>query len=157
MSGSDVVCYILLSDVSMAEGFTKGCLVSPKDKTRQVYVPHAIHAGGKEASSCICNEEDVAPLFADDYQFLCRIGDPRSRYNVFKSPYKLKWAKTLKSGERAYARLRGKHQGDSEGKYVAVEIRWVGQTRIGIKFGVEIIVSQYNYTITSIIRNDLLL
>lgn len=144
MSERDIVCYILLSDVS--EDFTKGCLVSPKDRTCQVYVPHVLHTGAKGTStpSCSCSEGDVTPLFADDYQYLSRIADPIARYNVFKSPYKLKWAKTVKTGERAYAKLRGKHHRNSEGKYVAVEIRWVGQMKIGMKFGVEIIVSWYS-------------
>lgn len=108
--------------------------MSPIDKTRQVYMSH----GKSSGSSCTCSEADVAPVFADDYQYLCRIGEPRERYDVFKSPYKLKWAKTLKGGEKAYARIR--KRAGVEDAYAAVEIRWIGQTRIGMKFGVEIIV-----------------
>ena len=77
------------------------------------------------------------PVYADDYQYICRINNPEDRYNVFMSPYKLKWAKNLKVGDQAYAKLRN----NKEGTYVAVEIRWVGQTKIGMKFGVEITVS----------------
>ena len=137
MSERAIVCYILLRNIT--EGFSKGCLVNQKDKSNQVYIPH--HAGAARSvssSSCTCSEGDVAPLFADEYQFLCRISDPGDRYDVFKSPYKLKWAKSLRCGDRAYVKLRN----NKEGKFVAVEIRWVGQTKIGIKFGVEITVSR---------------
>lgn len=142
MSNSDIVCYILTKDVS--DVFTKGCLVSPRDGSHQLYKFHPVRFGGIDDSKlvCACNESDVAPVFASDYSYLCRIHEPRDRYDVFKSPYKLKWAKTLKSGDRAYARMRrGDQQISGQEKYAAVEIRWVGQTKIGFKFGVEIIVS----------------
>lgn len=136
-----VVCFILLKDVS--DSFPKGSLINPRDKARKSYILHPLHSGMKENSS-VCsdiNECDVSPVSAEDFQYLCRISEPKDRYDVFKSPYKLKWAKTLKCGNRAYAKLRKKKSTD-EALYVAVEIQWVGHTKIGIKFGVEIIVSQ---------------
>ncbi len=56
----------------------------------------------------------------------------------------MKWAKGIKPGDRARAKLRKSSGNDTE-EYVAVEVRWVGHTKIGIKFGVEIIVSSFMY------------
>lgn len=82
-------------------------------------------------------------MSAQDYQYLDRIGDPRDRYAVFTSPYKLKWGKTLKTGDTAYAKLRKKNPNDEE-VFAAVEIKWVGHTKTGaLKYGVEIIVSLF--------------
>ena len=138
------VCFILMKDIS--DSFPKGSLVNPRDidKARKSYILHPLHSGMKEKSSSVCseiNEWDVSPVSAEDFQYLCRISESKDRYDVFKSPYKLKWAKTLKCGSRAYAKLRKKKSTD-ETVYTAVEIQWVGHTKIGIKFGVEIIVSQ---------------
>ena len=128
----DTVCYILIEGIS--NNFPKGSLVTPIDKDRQIY---KLHSAGSKENTCTCSEEDVAPVFADDYPYLCRITNPGKRYEVFMSPHKLKWAKSIRPGDRARAKLR---KSDKE-EYVAVEVRWVGHTKIGIKFGVEIVVS----------------
>ena len=138
MSDGDIVCYILT--VGISSSFPKGCFVTPIDRDRQVYKLHSKLSGSKE-NNFTCSEQDVAPVFADDYPYLCRITtDTTKCYEVFKSPHKLKWAKGIKPGDRARARLRKSSAGTEE--YVAVEVRWVGHTKIGIKFGVEIIVSE---------------
>lgn len=142
-SSIDVVCYILSVDISGI--FTKGCFVTPLDRDRQLYKLHAASSLGSKENSCTCDEQDVAPVFADDYPYLCRIADPKSRYDVFKSPHKLKWAKSIKPGDLARAKLRKNSSNDTEEHVAAVEVRWVGQTKIGIKFGVEIIVSSFLY------------
>ena len=129
--------YLLLKHIS--ENFPKGSLIDPRDNSGS-YVLHPIHPGIKDTSVCAVAPEDVAPISARNYQFLSRISDSKDRYEVFASPYKLKWAQTLKSGDRAYAKLRKKKQNDRD-VYTAVVIKWVGQTRIGVKFGVEIVVS----------------
>lgn len=137
---SDIVCYLLLKDIS--ETFPRGSLVDPLNNTHESYKLHPTHMGAKGSATCSAISEcDVAPVSAGDYQYLCRIGEPRDRYSVFKSPYKLKWGKTLKCGDTAYAKLRNKNPSDEE-VFAAVEVKWVGQTKIGaLKFGVEIIVS----------------
>ena len=142
-SNADIVCFILTTDIS--SNFTRGSFITPIDRDRQLYKLHSTLSGNKDNNTCTCDDQDVAPVFADDYPYLCRIADLKSRYEVFKSPHKLKWAKSMKPGDRARAKLR-KKSGNNKEEYVAVEVRWVGQTKIGLKFGVEIIVSSYPRT-----------
>ena len=133
-----IVCYLLMKDVS--ESFPRGSLLDPLDNTMETFKLHTLHGVTVPEKTCAIKECDVAPVNAQDFRYLCRI-DPRGRWAVFTSPYKLKWGKTLKSGDMAYARLRKKNPGDEE-VLATVEVKWVGHTKTGaLKFGVEIIVS----------------
>lgn len=129
---SKTVCFILLRDIS--KYFLKGSLVETCD--RQMCWLHQTHPNPalNRSLSCVTSEGDLAPVSPADYQYLCKISDPRNRYEVFKNTDKLNWAKTLRCGERAYARVK-----TTDKEFVPVVIQWVGITKIGFKIGVEIL------------------
>lgn len=109
--------------------------------TYQRHWPFSPVSREEDRSSTIA-EWEVTPVYAEDYPFLGSISDPENRYEVFMQPGKLTWAKTLKCGDRAFARLWTKPPSQPlNEEYTPVHILSVGQTKIGFKFGVRSSVS----------------
>lgn len=128
------VCYILKKDIS--ECFTRGCLLNSENRP-EVYTLH--HPGSsKEVESCTCKDWDVSPVSDSDYPYIVKISRPKDRFDAFNR--KLEWAKKLEVGSKAYVKLRRKPTAASE-EYVQAVVKFKGTTKIGMKFGVEITVS----------------
>ena len=97
---------------------------------------------------------DVAPLSEVECYLLVSIYSAADRYDVYSTPGKLEWGRSLKVGDTVLARLpklsgRGSSHGGQQHQYTTAIIRWCGRVEyiFGERyvFGVEILVSSYVY------------
>lgn len=141
MAASNTVCYILKRHIT--DVFTEGRLLSFHEKRqgRKSFIVYSRDSSRRPntcSNICWCEDSDVAPLRYCDYEYLCRINRPKDRYDVFASG-KLLWAKNLKPGDMAYVQLQKGCCGSEA--CVPATFKWKGNTKLGLKFGVEISVS----------------
>ncbi len=105
------------------------------------YEWHSLALGGFKSPKTIrCdNDGDVAPLSEVEYYLLDGIDSDADRYEVYITPGKLEWGRSLKVGDSVLARLPLQH------KYTTAIIRWCGGMDLigGVRYkiGVEIMVS----------------
>ena len=132
-SHSDIVCFILKTYKSSF--FREGSLLSLRNGERKLYAHHRpISSTGRVTETCSCTNADLAPVFDSDYSFIARIQNPEDRLDVFNR--KLGWGKKLRKEDHAYVKLR-----KNPTEYAQVIVKYIGPTKLGLKFGVEIIVS----------------
>ncbi len=135
--------YILLSDKS--EDHPRGKLLELNEDGS--YRGHS-HTWLSLIGHIRCdNDGDVAPLSGVECDILYGILSDDDRYEVYNTPGKLEWGRSLKVGDTLLARLPG---GEKQHQYTTVIIRWCGKIKdiygdILYLFGVEIVVSSYVY------------
>ncbi len=142
--------YILLRDKS--RDYPRGALLELNEDGS--YGQHS-HWGLKSPKTIRCdNDGDVAPLSEVECDLLYGIDSHAGRYEVYITPGKLEWGRSVKVGDSVLARLPGlRRHGSSDGEqqhqYTTAIIRWCGKIEFlfgnGYKFGVEIVVSSYVY------------
>ncbi len=141
--------YILLREIS--EEFPRGTLLQLKEDgsyEEHSHTAHIYHVNQPETIRCD-NDGDVAPLSGVECCLLDGISSEDDRYDIYSTPGKLEWGRSLKVGDTVLARLPGLRRcGSSDGgqqhHYTTAIIRWCGRMRgEGYKFGVEIVVSSY--------------
>ena len=134
MAGN-TVCYILTKDIS--KFFVKGCLLNLCDRKQKLYMLHCPNSLSmkKQVQPCKCWNDDIIPVKSVDYLYLIKIVRPEDRFDVFTR--KLEWGKKLCKGSNAYVKLRN----EMSDKYARVIVKYKGNTKLGLKFGVEITVS----------------
>ena len=130
----NIVCYILKSYIS--ESFPEGSLLNPTTSQPKQYM-HYCPSVSNTQETCICEDSDLAPVFDDDLNYIVKINSPEDRLDVFNR--KLKWGKQLHEGSHAYVKLR--RPATNADDYAEVIVKYSGNTKIGMKIGVEIIVS----------------
>ena len=81
-------------------------------------------------------DSDLAHLTKEECVILDGIHDRASRFAVYSTPGKLEWGVGLKVGDTVLARLPDSNGGKEE--YTTAIIRWIGDSRDGHRFGVEI-------------------
>ncbi len=101
------------------------------------------------------NDGDVVPLSEVECYLLDGIFSDADRYEVYNTPGKLEWGRSLKEGDAVLARLpeHGSSDGEQQHQYTTAIIRWCGRIENVYKgisyyiyqFGVEIVVSSYVY------------
>lgn len=132
------VCYILKKYIS--EYFPEGSLLNLFDYRRKLYTPHRPSSSNRSTGvqTCTCKDSEIAPVFDTDYPYIARISSPEDRRDVFNR--KLEWGKRLCENCHAYVKLRRRLQTSAD-EYAQVVIKYKGSTKIGMKFGVEFVVS----------------
>ena len=130
-----IVCYILKKYIS--DCFPEGSLLNLSDYRRKLYAPHRPSVPNRH-KTCICKDCDIAPVFDSDYPYIVRISNSEDRLDVFNR--KLEWGKRLCRNVHAYVKLRRRSPCNTD-EYAQVIIKYKGSTKIGMKFGVEIVVS----------------
>lgn len=133
MNMANTVCYLLKKDISKL--FSKGCLLSRSDKRRKLYT---LYPGSGSLEKCMCEEWDLASVSNADYPYIVKISKHEDRFDVFNR--KLDWGKKLKVDSKAYVKLRNRPTATTD-EYAQVVIKFKGTIRSGMKFGVEILVS----------------
>ncbi len=143
--------YILLRDIS--KNYPRGTLLELNEDGSYRRHSHHIELFDPEPIRCD-NDGDVAPLSEVECDLLYGIDSHADRYEVYITPGKLEWGRSLKAGDTVLARLPGlRRHGSSDGKqqhqYTTAIIRWCGKIEDILgnmhKFGVEIMVSSYVY------------
>ena len=100
--------------------------------------------GGIYIGNVRCDVGDVAPLSEVECSILYGIYNAADRYEVYSTPEKLEWVRSLKVGVNVLARLP--RSSGQQHPYTNAIIRWCGGIMgMGHKFGVEITVSSYVY------------
>ncbi len=143
--------YILLRDKS--EDCPRGALL--KLNKNGSYRRHT-HWGYKLPETIRCdNDGDVAPLSEDECYLLDGIHSDADRNEVYITPGKLEWGRSLKVRDTVLAQLaglieHGSSDGEQQHQYTTAIIRWCGKIEdmsgdIYYQFGVEIMVSSYVY------------
>ena len=140
--------YILLRDKSL--GYPRGTLLDlnedgsyERHTHRPMYIPPV-------PIRCD-NDGDVTPLSEVECDLLYGIYSAADLYEVYITPGKLEWGRSLKVGDTVLAQLPGlRRHGSSDGEqqhqYTTAIIRWCGKTEWEqYQFGVEIVVSSYVY------------
>lgn len=136
---SGIVCYILRTRKSSF--FHEGSLLSVRDRGRNLYAHHRPNSSAEYIKeTCICNDADLAPVLNGDYPYIVRIQNPENRLDVYIR--KLTWGKKLREGDHAFVKLRKPLAAE---EYAQVIIRYKDNTKLGLKFGVEIIVSPLHF------------
>ncbi len=147
--------YILLRDIS--KDYPRGCLlILNKDGSYRWHTHRMRYLLDEDNIRCD-NDGEVAPLSEVECDLLDGIDSDADRYEVYNTPGKLEWGRSLKVGDTVLARLPGlSEHGSSDGEqqhqqhqYTTAIIRWCGKITIFFwnhyKFGVEIVVSSYVY------------
>ncbi len=119
-----------------------------------IYKRHSHRVGLHYIGTLRCNERDVAPLSEVECDLLHGILSEADRYDVYSTPGKLEWGRSLKVGNTALAQLPkcGPSDGEEQHQYTTAVIRWcVSMVVDGYKFGIEIMVSSYICTCVYII------
>ncbi len=140
--------YILLRDI--AEDYPRGELLElNRDGS---YRSHTHIIWPKNPSTIRCdNDGDVAPLSEVECYLLDGIDSAAAAYEVYNTPGKWEWGRSLKVGDSVLARLpeHGSSDGEQQHQYTTAIIRWCGKIifMFGGRywFGVEIMVSSYVY------------
>ncbi len=142
-------CYILLRDILLRD-ISKNII---KDGS---YTWHT-HRNWLSLVPIRCdNDGDVAPLSEVECDLLVSIGSDAGRYEVYNTPGKLEWGRSLKVGDPVLAQLpddssdeHDSSDGELQHQYTTAIIRWCGKIEFWgdkyTKFGVEIMVSSYVY------------
>ncbi len=138
-------CYILLRDIS--GGYPRGKLLDLNEDGS-----YSSHSGVYGPIRCD-NDGDVAPLSEVEYYLIDGIGSHADCYEVYNTPGKLEWGRSLKVGDTVLARLPeplstllGPSVGELQHQYATAIIRWYGKADWETyQFGVEIVVSSYVY------------
>ncbi len=112
------------------------------------------HWGLKSPETIRCdNDGDVAPLSEVECDLLDGINSAAGRYEVYITPGKLEWGRSLKVGDTVLARLPvplstllGPSDGELQHQYTTAIIRYYGKADgkadwETYRFGVEIVVS----------------
>lgn len=132
--------YIVVTDTSH---YPCGSLVELVSKDSYESHTHSVYH--QLSSRANLKPEEVASLSREECILLDAIQTPADRYTVYSTPEKLAWGKGLKVGDAVLAQLpsRGGQAGSSghQDEHAVAIIRWAGLTRIGHRFGVEIMVS----------------
>ncbi len=138
--------YILLRDKS--EGYPCGALLElNKDGSYRWH----IHTINYRPGTIRCdNDGDVAPLSEVECDLLDGIDSDADRYEVYSTPGKLEWGRSLKVGDAVLARLpslseHGSSEGGQQHQYTTAIIRWCDWMWGQYRLGVEIMVSSYVY------------
>ncbi len=150
--------YILLR--YMVLGYSPGVLLElNKDGSYEWHKHrHRFYRGDRPSTIRCDNDGDVAPLSEVECYLLDGILANASRYEVYSTPGKLEWGRSLKVGDTVLARLPvpnlitwhgssiSRHQ--HQHQYMNAIIRWCGSIgNRGYMFGVEIMVSSYVYIV----------
>ncbi len=146
-------CYILLRD--KPGGYPRGKLLElNKDGSyyrRHIHSDITTRVWLRQIIRCD-NDGDVAPLSEVECDLLHGISSAADRYEVYTTPGKLEWGRSLKVGDSVLARLpglseHGSSDGEQQHQYATAIIRWYGNVDWETyQFGVEIVVSSYVYT-----------
>ena len=136
--------YILLRDIS--EYYPRGILLELNKDGSYGCPPHGVYLS-RPTIPCI-NDGDLAPLSEEECCLLYGISSDADRYDVYSTPGKLEWGRSLKVGDTVLARLpgvrrRSSFDGEQKYQYTTAIIRWCGRIKYltGYMFGVEIVVS----------------
>ncbi len=148
-------CYILLRDIS--KNYPRGTLLELNEDGSYTWHTHRTKVFGPDPIRCD-NDGDVAPLSEVECDLLDGIGincinSDAGRYEVYSTPGKLEWGRSLKVGDTVLARLPvplstllGPSVGELQHQYATAIIRWYGKVDWETyQFGVEIVVSSYVY------------
>ncbi len=145
-------CYILLRNKS--RHYPRGKLLELNEDGSYREHSHATRCTLIEPIRCD-NDGDVAPLSEVECDLLDGIGPAADCYEVYNTPGRLEWGRSLKVGDNVLARLPGLSEhgftdGEQQHQYTTAIIRWCGKIEekywgMRYKFGVEIMVSSYVY------------
>ncbi len=135
--------YILLRDKS--EYFSRGTLLKLNKSGSYERHSHARFTFPPGHIRCD-NNGDIAPLSEVECDLLYGIFPDADRYEVYSTPGKLEWGRSLKVGVTVLAQLPGFFSdGGQQHQYTTAIIRWCGKINYLegdiYKFGVEIVVS----------------
>ncbi len=150
MASSTPHCYILLRDIS--KNYPRGTLLElNKDGSYRWHTHTGVYTWFTRLVTIRCdNDGDVAPLSEVECDLLDGIGSDAGRYEVYITPGKLEWGRSLNVGYSVLAGLSEHGSSDGQHQYTTAIIRWCGKIEevywgIRYQFGVEIMVSSYVY------------
>ncbi len=146
-------CYILLRDKSW--NYPRGTLLGLNEDGSYRWHIHARYKLPLLSDISCDNDGDVAPLSEVECDLLDGIRPATDCYEIYITPGKLEWGRSLKEGDTVLARLpslrrHGSSDGEQQHQYTTAIIRWCGKIEeymgnIYYRFGVEIMVSSYVY------------
>ncbi len=138
--------YLLLRNITGSYDYPRGTLLQLRED--RSYVEHSHTRFYRARAIRLRNGGDVAPLSEVECNLLGGISSAEECYNVYNTPGKLEWGRSLEVGSTVLARVlglrrRGSSDGEQQYKYTTAIVRWCGmmQWEGYNMFGVEIKVS----------------